>query len=309
VLKRLIKKNYVLSKLYYEFLFEISSAKGKDPLIVYQVGKVGSRSIANLLASLNLNRKVYHIHSLRPQTLRQIRKIYYGEAPGCWFKRYLPRSNHLLQSYFLYRHLNRGLGRRRRQWQVVVMIREPVARNVSSFFQTLDLRIPDFIEKYQTNLITIDQLQRIFIEEFEGHQDPLVWLDEELKAMLGVDVYATPFPKTKGYQIYQGEMADILLIKLEMLNQCAQDAFKEFLGIDAFVPPRDNVASDKEYARIYKDFLQSLALPVSYLDTMYRSKFVNHFYSNEEIHRFLAKWSKQPESSASVAYTGNTEMS
>jgi hypothetical protein len=127
---------------------------------------------------------------------------------------------------------------------------------------------------------------------FEEHEIPLIWLDKELKDVLGIDVYATPFLKAKGYQIYHVELADVLLIKLEMFNHCAEDAFKEFLGIETFTMCQSNIASDKQYAKIYQDFVQSLKLPDSYFDTMYNSKYIHHFYTNEEIHRFMTKWIK-----------------
>lgn len=292
MLMRLIKKNYLLTKLYYEYLYRISSFKGKEPLVVYQAGKVGSSSVVKFLESLHLDRMVFHVHSLRPQTLRKIRTAYYGDAPGCWFKKYEPRSLHLLQSCYLYRHLNRRWGGRHR-YKVVSIIREPVARNISAFFQTIDLQIPDFLERYHANLLTSEQFLQIFLESFEDHEGILVWLDEELKAMLGVDVYAAPFPKTKGYQIYHGNRAGVLLIKMEMIGQCIQDAFKEFLGIENTTLPRVNVSSDKPYAKIYQDFTQSLVIPAFYLDRMYGSKYTQHFYSAEEICRFRSKWSKE----------------
>ena len=290
MLRWLIEKNYVLAKLYYGLLFKISNFQGKDPIIVYQMGKVGSSSILKSLRSMNLDRRVFQVHSLRPETLRRLRRIYYNDDYGYWYKKYQPRSSHLLVGDYLRRQLDLGL--RGRRLQIVTLVRDPVARNVSSFFQTLDLRISDFVEKYLSGLITTVQLGEIFLEEFEEHEMPLIWLDKELKDMLGIDVYATPFPKAKGYQIYKGGLADVLLIKLEMLNQCAQDAFKEFLGIENFIMSLSNEAIDKTYANIYREFVRSLALPSSYLKMMYNSKYIHHFYSNEEIHRFMAKWSK-----------------
>lgn len=286
----LIGKNYLLTKLYYGRLFKKASFQGKDPLVVYQMGKVGSSSIVESLRLLNLNKCVYHVHSLDLETLSKLRKIYYGDDPYYWFKKYLPRSYHLFQSEYLYHQLKKR--QEQKQWQIVTLVRDPVARNVSSFFQTLDLRISDFIEKYQAGMLTIAQLQQIFLEEFEEHEIPLIWLDKELKGVLGIDVYATPFPKAKGYQICRGESVEVLLIKLEMLNQCTQEAFKEFLGIENFILSQSNVADDKKYDKIYREFMQSLWLPDSYLDTMYNSKYIRHFYSNEEISRFRTKWSQ-----------------
>jgi len=93
-----------------------------------------------------------------------------------------------------------------------------------------------------------------------------------------------------GYRIYRRNNVDLLLIRLENLNQCAAAAFKEFLDIDGFTLIDANVASEKVYAPLYKEMKGRIRLPESYLDAMYQSKYTRHFYSEEEIRRFRERW-------------------
>lgn len=111
--------------------------------------------------------------------------------------------------------------------------------------------------------------------------------------MLDIDVFSSEFPKSKGYEIYETKHADLLLLKLENLNNCASDAFKTFLDIDGFTLAKSNIGDNKAYRNIYRRFLESIVLPDSYIDKMYTSKYVRHFYSEKEIEAFKARWCRQ----------------
>ncbi|CCQ70869.1 Capsular polysaccharide synthesis enzyme CpsE [Crocosphaera watsonii WH 0402] len=76
------------------------------------------------------------------------------------------------------------------------------------------------------------------------------------------------------------------------MQNCLQDAFSEFLGIDNFRLSNKNQAKQKTYFEVYSDFLNSIVLPQSYIDKMYSSKYMKHFYSQNEIDKFREKWSK-----------------
>ena len=119
-----------------------------------------------------------------------------------------------------------------------------------------------------------------------------MFFDQELKAVLGIDVYASEFPKSKGYKIYKEKRSDVLVIRLENLHECAEKAFIEFLNVDRFKMINENVGSEKNYGHIYGMFKDSVVLPDSYIEKMYSSKYMKHFYSEEEIKKFRKKYTK-----------------
>ena len=123
-----------------------------------------------------------------------------------------------------------------------------------------------------------------------NHDSPLTFFDRELKIVFDIDVFASNFPKSKGYKIYEGEKADLLLIRLEDLNRCARDAFEDFLNIDKFTLESVNIGSQKKYALIYQKLKESIRLPDAYIDRMYQSKYMHHFYTTQEIQKFETKW-------------------
>jgi hypothetical protein len=117
----------------------------------------------------------------------------------------------------------------------------------------------------------------------------------EIEPVFGIDVFAAGFPREQGYEIYEGDFAALLLIKLERLNDCGEEAIKRFLNLERFQLLEANKAEDKWYSDLYHAFKQSLVLPDSYLETLYDSPYTQHFYTAEEIAAFRRRWRKTGE--------------
>jgi hypothetical protein len=67
-------------------------------------------------------------------------------------------------------------------------------------------------------------------------------------------------------------------------------AFKQFLDIENFSLINANISEEKNYQTAYREFKDAIHLPCSYLDTVYESRHVKHFYTDEEISGFKARW-------------------
>jgi hypothetical protein len=138
----------------------------------------------------------------------------------------------------------------------------------------------------------MQELMAHFLAEYP-HDIPLRWFDLEMKEVFGIDVFAQPFPIEQGYQLLHGEHADLLVLKLDRLNECANAAFSAWLDIPQFTLLRVNEAAAQWYAPLYHDFADWVVLPESYLDCLYDSPYTRHFYSPAEITHFRQRWRKQ----------------
>jgi hypothetical protein len=196
------------------------------------------------------------------------------------------------------RFVRRGFGGKR--WQVITLTREPIGRNIAGFFENLEVTPLEPKRRYSVksdyygfeivlDVENMDRLVDLFFERL-NHDTPLTFFDRELKGMFGIDVFASEFPISKGYKIFRGERAEVLLIRLESLSECAGEAFREFLGIADFALINTNVGSEKEYAYLYKRFRDAIVLPQAYVDRMYNAKYTRHFYTTEEISTFVKRW-------------------
>jgi hypothetical protein len=267
------------------------------PLLIYQMGKVGSKSVKKSLEALNLDMPLYHSHLLTKARIAETekqRQKFFRTSREPYLRR--PWLNQFLRN-----EIDKGLSNKK--WKIITLTRDPIARNVSTFFENLQVSSTndsdtliigsDYYDISPTTveLNDIHELEVLFFEKLH-HDTPLEFFDRELKAVFGVDVYNNDFPKSTGYQIFNDKIADVLLIRLEDINRCAGEAFKRFLNIDNFKLKNENVGSDKLYSELYTRFKQQITFPKSYIDRFYNSKFMRHFYSKEEIKRFLKLWNK-----------------
>jgi hypothetical protein len=203
------------------------------------------------------------------------------------------RKKALGRPYFTGHYLRQQLAKSSstRPWHVIALVREPIARNLSAFFHAIDAFYPGFDTPHgESKSAVYGELAQAFLTKYP-HDMPSTWFDAEMGSVFGIDVFSTEFPKTKGYAIYEGEKARLLLMRLEDMDGCAREAFRDFLAIEQFAVVRANVASTREYGAIYQEFLGSLVLPDAFVDRMYASKYARHFYSEEEIEGFRARWS------------------
>ncbi|MGV6806943.1 MAG: putative capsular polysaccharide synthesis family protein [bacterium] len=293
ILRAPFDRNYYLSKAMWKRgqRKRLNACNGV-PVINYQMGKVGSSTVQASLEKHLPGCPVYHVHHMNPRRVKSLerdRRRYFGtERIG-----YLRRPG---LSEFLLEEIRRG----NRRWKLVTLVREPVARNVSTFFENLQVTRVDGAGVFRVlsdyygfeACVALDDLG-VLIEYFHErlvHERPLVYFDDELKAVFGLDVYDEPFPRGQGFQIIHGETADLLVIRLEELDQCAPNAFDSFLDIKDFSLCQTNLGDAKDYAPLYRAFKEQIRLNPAYLDKMYDSRFALHFYSPEELHHFRRKW-------------------
>lgn len=263
------------------------------------MGKVGSTSVQRSLAASGVHLRTFHVHWLTPDRLSADESLYLRAARrhrgGSLEKRFHPR--YVWEGQHLVRDLSRRPDRPRK---VITLVRDPVARDVSSFFQNLLL----FFGEDHGRVADEESLARVarrlcglFVDNYatgrtQHDADPRDWLDEQLRPVFDVDVYRSRFPRESGYEIYESGSSAVLLMRMEDLDSCAGVAFKQFLGIEDFGMTNANVGTAKGYASLYETFKRELTLPRAYLDSMYGSRMARHFYSTDELSEFRRRWTE-----------------
>jgi hypothetical protein len=257
------------------------------PIIVYQMGKVGSKTIEHSLRfyyqSRGKNIEIYHAHFLNH--LQELER-------NAWKQRV---SKHEIQ----YIHEMMAIKKKidsdpTRKWKLISLVRDPVARNIAGFFQALSINqhIPDWRIRYQRGDLQVSELLEKFLslnDDYRNH--PVTWFDTQLKPVFGIDVYEKPFPHERGYEFYRNDRFELLVIRMEDLNRCATDAIGRFLDIDDFEIVHSNTSDEKDYKDLYKAF-KDLPIPTEYVEKLYTSRFARHFYSAEELAHFTKYWVK-----------------
>jgi hypothetical protein len=276
--------------------------KGRDyrkyrngPILILQMGKVGSKSMkAGLAARIN-DRPMYHSHFLsrerNKRTEKKRRKFFRSERYT-----YLMRP---WQNQFLLKTYEDRVDDF--TWTIVTLTREPIGRNISAFFSNLTVEHGESegdyiissdrygIEPTTVTVDDVDKLSELFFAR-ATHDTSLHFFNREIRDIFGIDVIGSGFDIAKGYQVYRGDRAELLVIRLEDLADCAASAFKEYLGLEDFHLVNKNVGAKKMYAPLYDAFKKQVSIPPGYVDRLLNSEYMRTFYTDEEIRGAREKW-------------------
>ena len=288
--KRKIDKMQAETELY-KLLLEDGEA---PPIIVYQPGKVGSNTVAYSLQQQGKGR-VFHSHGILYPSLN-------SENP------------HIKQSLI---NCIKALPK----IKMATLVREPISKDIGHFFQKIDMELPDagwfvkgLMEKdFQRSFLNYLSVTTPFDFTENGKKDELEkkcichidaigqknrngafwgWFDEELKNNFGIDILNEEFDAERGYSVIQSGNIELLIMKLEKLNQL-EEVIGKFIGIDNFKIMSTNRAETKSYRYAYKQFLEEVALPQKYVEFYYENNaYTNHFYSKGEREKYYRKWGK-----------------
>jgi len=289
-IRLLLKQNFHATHQYHRLRSWLEGKFGKDKVVIWQMGKVGSSTIWKSLESLHLDMLVYHVHFLETNKVNEI-----IERDRNNFSKLKFIYTETSQSEYLRSQLDSGI---QGHWNIITLVRDPVAKTLSHFFQVLEhqrrLGFDHQKEEDETLLLqtAISQFHQKHVENLNGRH-PFEWFNYELKENLHFDIFSAESLSDKDYCIYNTPNAKILLLKLETLNIACKAAFKDFLGIDDFTLVASNVGLQKRYGSLYRRFLDEVDLPISYLDAIYQTDLVKHFYSEFEIERFYHRWNSK----------------
>ena len=140
----------------------------------------------------------------------------------------------------------------------------------------------------------MDAALELISERFAG-ADPCgyveEWFDRELLKTFGVDVFATPFDFARGYTILRGERADVLVLRTEHLDRSLPPGVAELLRLPE--GPRVRRANERDLSRdgaAYAQVRKALRFPRAVVERIYAGRVARHFYTEEEIARFVQRW-------------------
>ncbi len=247
------------------------------------MGKVGSTSIAKALGDRAI----------------QIHNFYSANAP---FSRKPFYTNSLYKKplyWLFYRSIRLGI-RRRSKLKIVTLVRDPIGRNISMYFQDLAYFLAYYLSEVIPNRDNreedIDILVDCFRRTFD-HRYPLDWFDKEFKRFTGVDVYEHAFDATKGWTRIDKDGMSVLIVQTEKLSDCWHTV-EEFCGCK-LERREDNRGERKWYGTLYSEFLGRYSLSAVELDEIYSSRYARFFFTEETRAELRRKW--QGEKMDSVA--------
>jgi hypothetical protein len=128
----------------------------RDPIIIYQMGKVGSmtveQSLIHAYQKLNIRIPIYRRHILNNFDLYE--KTARSNRPNI-----ADTMAELDEGRKLRKIIDRELSTR---WKIISLVREPLAKTIAAFFQLLHEFFLDWERQYEEGILTSDVLHEFF---------------------------------------------------------------------------------------------------------------------------------------------------
>jgi len=250
-----------IKKLFHFFtLFLLSIIKKSEidyVIAIYTLGKSGSSSMLSTLQRKFSFLNVYQLHFINCEYIRENHSKDFAI-------RNIDKANK-----FLRKHAENKI-------KYISLVREPVSREISSFYQNRQLYFKDIL---YNDFEAINNLI-----ESRGYDLALNWFDYELKKHLNFDVYSQPFDKTKGFSIYKIDSnTELMILRTDCINTIGTIAINKFLNTDIKQMKSTNIGSNKSNSLYQKQLKSQFKISKENLKKIQNSKFMNQFFSAEEI--------------------------
>jgi len=193
--------------------------------------------------------------------------------------------------------------------KVITVVRSPVEQILSHYFHSgvyekpfkkegieinprnvrarLLEQVEDYLAKPNRSLADLTRelsaasLERIWFSWFVHNH--LRWFDEEFRAFFPADILAGT--TSEGYQVAD----NALILRFEELAQL-EHVIGAYAERPQFKLLRDNVGADKAYGDLYREVTATIRFPARFVDHLCDSKYVRHFYSEQERSAMRQKW-------------------
>jgi len=256
--------------------------RGNSPILVYTAGRVGTMSVSRSLDQVFPPHMLGYLHSFDPANANQFMVPRHADETRSDVQRVIQKQHTQAQRC-------RALTEKYPNVKLITLVRDPIARNVSLFLWIFTVNTGLSLEQAQS--LSIAELTDLYLRTMR-HATPVIWFEQEMQRTFGIDVYQYPFPVETGYQHIKRGKFDVLILKGETDDSIKERAIIEFTGNKDFRLLRSNSSAERAKDGLYQRFMEHVCLPTWYIESLYRTRYMQHFYSPAEIARFRAKWSR-----------------
>jgi hypothetical protein len=237
------------------------------PVVVYQMAKVGSSAVVHALVRSRL--PVFHVHRIHPANIERVR----ARRRELGWRDYPRVARHEQMA----RQIRERVLATRKPARFITLVKDPIARNLSSYFEHLDAiwGVDDAHEK-----VPLQDLCDGFATRYP-HEEPLNWFDHEVLPVLGIDVYTQPFP-AEGHVVLRSPLYELLVVKSEIPDETKRDAIANFLGGRVAAIGRANRTEATAKGKVYKEFMRRVELSAAHVEEMLGARYTAHFYDPAE---------------------------
>ena len=252
-----------------------------SPVLIYQNGKVGSLTISQSLKKMDIRNAHIHRFFFENEVVGEL-------LLGKEYEEFIRDSNFFKINSTEYVKLIKDKIKGKK---IITVVRDPVAVDLSTVFQWIGSGESDvfFSKRLKQGISFVQAVSELMIKIQNRMFD---WFDEELREASGINIFDYPFDKKKGYSIISENGVEILILKVEKLEEIT-NTIGRFVGCDQLELFDANMGENKAYGHIYQAVKNSIILPEEYVTHYYKNNsYMDHFYSAKEQKSFWMKWMK-----------------
>ena len=230
--------------------------------LVYTMGKVASIAVSESLTCSGIPN--HHVHLMTDDSL-------YEAMAESTRKRAFP-ADHVGRSISIYRRFKNS-----KRVKIVTLIRDPLARNISTVFQNL----PKKSYGFQALSSLVKQLPT----------DPITqWNEEQFKLATGISLFDVGFSPEDKFSVYCSGRFEILTIRTDLSNTKKSKLLSDFFHQEVNVGVA-NEANTKWYNELYMEFLKEMPLNTEWIDHCLNSVGISVFFTDNEIANLRKQYS------------------
>ena len=241
-----------------QFMF-IRIQEKNPPIIILTPGKTGSTSVYKSVKK-ELSNPIYQIHTLSKYSI--------DNSFAFHKKNKTPYPLHLT----IAKYLNKKLEIYDGNVFIITIIREPISRMISSYFQN--------IERYNNDALDIMNAKYVISQHLKdavSYYDN--WFKIQIENNFEIDIYNDDYLSKECYRIYKNGKINLMLIRMEDLAENFENASKIFLNLqDGIKLEQHNIGKNKYYSNFYKSIRTNMRIDKSLRDKLTDTRFYKEFY-------------------------------
>ena len=256
----------------------------------WSIGKTGSQTIHTALLE-QPETEAYHLHNLSPESLQEQLQILLDPKQG-GEEVFNVRLEALKTGVEIFRKIQTA-EKTHREIVIITGVREPISWQLSQFFEARRYSqaedVDDFLKEPDDYLNRLkERLKQVFTIAVEEGPKIFSWFDEQVKPVVGIDVYKEGFDKEAGYQVYRkGQIVWLVYIMEKWIGRI-DELLEKTLGLEVCAKPT-NRTEDRTDAFLYYLANRSFKLTEEQIDGILGGGF-STFYTEADRKFLESKW-------------------
>lgn len=248
---------------------ELGSVSDNTTYGCISLGKTGSMALADALRSAG-HPDVVHLHYLGPRAISI-------------------KQGHPEPMLELAARVARRIDDANHSFRLVTAVRDPIARILSQAFYTAERHVVangGNVSRSRESLIAWWDAKPV--ARFDLWSE---WFDDTFKTTFGFDFRDHELDRQTRSVRFESGRLKLLILRQEDERERRQSELGWLLGRDDVILRQVNDAVNQNYQASYRPFLETFVAPSHWIETLYESDVIRHFYSDEERSAFQLRWS------------------